>query len=108
MNPAREKLAYTRLHTPLMLFSCAESCSIRQSAYDSLYCRDCFYCIGADCLQITLNSHTVGWLGIRVVSVLDSGAVGPGSKTQPRRCRVTVTDKQPTGKSEGTQFNDSI
>jgi len=25
-----------------------------------------------------------------VVSVLDSGAVGPGFKSQPRRCRVTV------------------
>jgi len=28
-----------------------------------------------------------------VVSVLDSGAVGPGSKSQPRRCRVTVLGK---------------
>ena len=28
------------------------------------------------------------WLGSRVISVLDSGAVGPGSKSQPRRCRV--------------------
>ena len=26
------------------------------------------------------------WLGSRVVSVLDSGAEGPGSKSQPRRC----------------------
>jgi len=25
-----------------------------------------------------------------VVSVLDSGAEGPGFKSQPRRCRVTV------------------
>ena len=31
-----------------------------------------------------------GWLGSRVVSVLDSGAGGPGFKSQPRRCRVTV------------------
>jgi len=30
------------------------------------------------------------WLGSRVVSVLDSGAEGPGFKSQPRRCRVTV------------------
>jgi len=28
-----------------------------------------------------------------VVSVLDSGAVGPGFKSQPRRCRVTVLSK---------------
>jgi len=32
-------------------------------------------------------------IGSRVVSVLDSGAVGPGFKSQPRRCRVTVLDK---------------
>ena len=32
-----------------------------------------------------------GWLGSRVVSVLDSGAEGPGFKSQPRRClRQTV------------------
>jgi len=31
-----------------------------------------------------------GWLGSRVVSMLDSGAKGPGFKSQPRRCRVTV------------------
>ena len=35
----------------------------------------------------------VGWLGSRVVSVLDSGAVEPGLKSQPRRCRVTVLGK---------------
>jgi len=28
-----------------------------------------------------------------VVSVLDSGAVGPGFKLQPRRCRLTVIGK---------------
>ena len=31
----------------------------------------------------------VGWLD----SVLDSGAEGPGFKSQPRRCRVTVLGK---------------
>jgi len=34
-----------------------------------------------------------GWLASRVVSVLDSGAEGPGFKSQPRRCRVTVAGK---------------
>ena len=34
-----------------------------------------------------------GWLGSRVVSVLDSGAEGPGFKSQPRRCRITVLGK---------------
>ena len=33
----------------------------------------------------------MSWLGSRVVSVLDSGAVRPGFKLQPRRClRQTV------------------
>jgi len=31
--------------------------------------------------------------GSRVVSVLDSGAEGPGFKSQSRRCRVTVLGK---------------
>jgi len=30
-----------------------------------------------------------GWLGSRVVSVLDSGAVGPGFKSQSRRSRLS-------------------
>ena len=34
-----------------------------------------------------------GWLGSRVVSVLDSGAEGPGFKSQSRCCRVTVLGK---------------
>ena len=34
-----------------------------------------------------------GWLGSRMVKVLDSGAEGPGFKSQPRRCRVTVLGK---------------
>ena len=35
----------------------------------------------------------LGWLGSRVVSVLDWGAVGPVFKSQPRRCLVTVLGK---------------
>jgi len=37
--------------------------------------------------------HFTGWLGSRVVSALDSGAEGPGFRSQPRRCRVTVLGK---------------
>jgi len=37
--------------------------------------------------------HYEGWLGSRVVIVLDSGAEGPRYKSQPRRCRVTVLGK---------------
>ena len=36
---------------------------------------------------------TVWWLGNRVVSMLDSGAEGPGFKSQPWRCSVTVLGK---------------
>ena len=43
--------------------------------------------------RIPAIPHHSGWLGSRVVSVLDSGAVGPGFKLQPRRCRVTVLGK---------------
>jgi len=35
----------------------------------------------------------MGWLGSRVVGVLDSGTEGPGFKSQLRRCRVTVLGK---------------
>jgi len=34
-----------------------------------------------------------GWLGNRVVSVLYSGAEGPGFKSQSRRCQITVLGK---------------
>jgi len=34
-----------------------------------------------------------GWPGSRVVSVLNSGAEGPGFKSQPRCCLVTVVGK---------------
>jgi len=37
---------------------------------------------------IGLYCAVSGWLGSRVVCVLDSGAEGPGFKSQPRRCRV--------------------
>ena len=36
---------------------------------------------------------SIWWLGSRVVSLLDSGAEGPGFKSQSRRCRVTVLGK---------------
>ena len=45
----------------------------------------------ADALRIKTVEY--GWLGSRVVSVLYSGAEGPGFKSQPRRCRVTVLGK---------------
>ena len=44
-------------------------------------------------VEINETGVSLGLLGIRVVSVLDSGAEGPGFKSQPRRCRVTVLGK---------------
>ena len=42
-------------------------------------------------LFVRLSVRQPGWLGSRVVSVLDSDAEGPGFKSQPRRClRQTV------------------
>ena len=40
-----------------------------------------------------ISTNPKGWLDSRVVSVLDSGAEGPGFKSQSRRCRVTVLGK---------------
>ena len=40
-------------------------------------------------LTLTLITLTL-WLVSRVVSMLDSRAEGPGFKSQPQRCRVTV------------------
>ena len=42
---------------------------------------------------LNIFSSPPGWLGSRVLSVLDSGAEEPGFKSHPRRCRVTVLGK---------------
>jgi len=43
--------------------------------------------------RLALRYIIRGWLGSRVVSVLDSGVERPGFKSQSRRCRVTVLGK---------------
>ena len=40
-----------------------------------------------------LLTYLLGWIGSRVVSVLDSDAKGPVFKLQPLRCQVTVLGK---------------
>ena len=50
-----------------------------------------FHCARDD--YITKGMFPLGWLGSRVVSVLDSVAEEPGFKSQSRRCRVTVLGK---------------
>jgi len=42
---------------------------------------------------VIVNGINLVWLGSRVVSLLDSGAEGPGFKSQPRRCWATVLGK---------------
>ena len=44
-------------------------------------------------LVFTGTYFLAGWFGSRVVSVLYSGAEGPGFKSQPYRCRITVLGK---------------
>jgi len=48
---------------------------------------------GRSLMNTVSQLYHLGWLGSRVVSVLDSGAEGPGFKSQPRRGRVTVLGK---------------
>ena len=43
--------------------------------------------------RVVYKPVSAGWLGGRLVSVLDSGAEGPGFKSQPSCCRVTVLGK---------------
>ena len=51
------------------------------------------YCLEKITFVIGQPHTSTGWLGSRVVSVLDSDAEGPGFKSQSRRCRVTVLGK---------------
>jgi len=44
---------------------------------------------GEPLYSINFTLLTYGWLGSRVVSVLDSDTEGPEFKSQSRRCRVT-------------------
>ena len=49
--------------------------------------------LGYTTLWFVINYNHRGWLGSRVVIVLDSGAEGPGFKSQSRRCPITVLSK---------------
>ena len=43
--------------------------------------------------ELIFDTIVTTGISSRVVSVLDSGTEGPGFKSQPRRCRVTVLGK---------------
>jgi len=48
---------------------------------------------GVDRKLLSNTAIQWGWLGSRVVSVLDSSAEGPRFKLQSQHCRVTVSGK---------------
>jgi len=50
-------------------------------------------CVGLSGGVVTRLLWLVGWLGSRVVSMLDSGTEGFGFKLQSRHCRVAVVGK---------------
>ena len=53
-------------------------------------CVFCAFSVASTLRAVATKQSNTGWLGSRVVSVLDSGAEGPELKSQTRRCRVTV------------------
>ena len=59
--------------------------SVQQQWYCDLFTNESIQLIACTAIQ--------GWLSSRKVSVVDSGAEGPGFKSQSRRCRVTVLGK---------------
>ena len=73
----------------------AESTAAVHSSSASIFttasCRPLTTNMQRTCTKIIIMFY--GWFGSRVVSVLDSGAEGPGFKSQSRRCRVTVLGK---------------
>ena len=91
----------------ICLSICFQSTSVTKWTFTSTFC---FTCMGHD-LGLSGNETESqardprltwrecvlreyhGWLGSRVVSVLDSGSVGSGFKSQSRCCRVTVLGK---------------
>jgi len=90
-------LAPKSLQPAVICASCARYCREPAAASNSTdKTRSCAgSCTHADSFAhwYIVQEYIVGWLGSRVVSVLDSGAEGPGFKSQPRRCRVTVLGK---------------
>jgi len=73
---------------------------VRYAEMTSVQSGDCFstkpavvYAHRSQVSELSAPVLVLRWLGGRVVSALDSGAEGPGFKSQSRRCRVTVLGK---------------
>ena len=60
----------------------------QQSSSSELFALKSMQSAMSVCTSVCFHCRN-GWLGSRLVSVLDSGAERPGFKSQPRRCRVT-------------------
>ena len=73
------------VYTPLYCMLLASTSCVCVCEQRTRRCSTCKYKISDDLSQ--------GWLGSRVVSMLDSGAEGHGFNSQSRRCRVTVFGK---------------
>ena len=70
-------------------FQCSGTIILGKNPYQQLSLQDISYKQRPP-LRLVMSNKC---LGSRVVRVLDSGAVRPGFKPQPRRCRVTVLGK---------------
>ena len=81
-NRARRLLNFTSVAAVHIMFLCR-----------FYWARALNTCIPRELFTLEFFSSEWGLLGCRVVSVLDSGAGGPGYKSQPQRCRVTVLGK---------------
>ena len=77
------------------IFSCLYSiCCVLLHWYFMACLWACLWNYTSDLCHIFVHvTYGRGQLGSRVVSVLDSGAEGPGFKSQLRCCRATVLDK---------------
>ena len=73
-------------HTPSSAAGTEQIVQLLPSPAKDHFCKSC----KSDEISGGVKGGGIGWLGSRVVGVLDSGAKGPGFKSQPRRCRVTV------------------
>jgi len=112
-----DSLQFPHKWTPLVLFgdetlfaNCQLFCTFAKSSRPWRYCyvstesavtdltkietlRDCRHKKSIKRFGVFMQANRTGWLGSRVVSVLDSGTERRGFKSQSRRCRVTVLGK---------------
>jgi len=77
----------------LITSCCRQLCTLRRFLHLTFLLFQACHRLPSYKRHIHKHNTGLGWLGSRVVSVLDSGAEGPGFKSQPRHCQVTVLGK---------------